>query len=259
LTLTLEEKTRTIKVRLSFPNPNLDLKPGMYANVEIQTSPVEDVIAVPTEVVLFSGERNLVFVALGEGRFAPRDVTIGVEGGDGYYQVIEGLSEGESVVTSGQFLLDSESKLQESIAKMLQVSTEPQESQPQVDKEDSHAGHEHEEEDMKMDMAQQPAQHGNQSSHEMHGESMEGESISFGKVVDGKLTYYTCPMESHSFVKMKEPGKCPECGMTLVAKTEPFDPAQEYYTCPMPEHHHIVEEEPGKCPVCGMELVKVED
>ncbi len=121
----LEEKTRTIKVRLSFTNPSLDLKPGMYANVEIETSPLTDVIAVPTEAVLFSGERNLVIVSLGEGRFAPRDVTIGVEGADGYYQVIEGLSEGEEVVASGQFLIDSESKLQESIAKMLQARAGP--------------------------------------------------------------------------------------------------------------------------------------
>jgi Cu(I)/Ag(I) efflux system membrane fusion protein/cobalt-zinc-cadmium efflux system membrane fusion protein len=115
----LEEKTRTVKVRLSFSNPNLDLKPGMYANVEIESSPVKDVIAVPMEAVLFSGERNLVFVSLGEGRFAPRDVTLGIESGDGYYEIREGLVEGETVVTSGQFLLDSESRLQESIAKML--------------------------------------------------------------------------------------------------------------------------------------------
>jgi Cu(I)/Ag(I) efflux system membrane fusion protein/cobalt-zinc-cadmium efflux system membrane fusion protein len=115
----LEEKTRTIKVRLSFSNPNLELKPGMYANVDIQTSHLKDALAVPMEAVLFSGERNLVIMALGEGRFAPRDVTIGLESGDGYYEIREGVSEGETVVTSAQFLFDSESNLQESIAKML--------------------------------------------------------------------------------------------------------------------------------------------
>ncbi len=115
----LEEKTRTIKVRLSFPNPNLELKPGMYTNVEVETSPLKDVVAVPMEAVLFSGERNLVFVALGDGRFAPRDITVGIESGDGFYEVKGGLSEGATVVTSGQFLLDSESKLQEGIAKLL--------------------------------------------------------------------------------------------------------------------------------------------
>lgn len=115
----LEEKTRTVKVRLAFPNPNFDLKPGMYANVEIQTSPIEDALVVPMEAVLYSGERNLVFVSLGEGRFVPRDVTVGLESGDGFYEIREGLKEGETIVTSAQFLLDSESKLQESIAKML--------------------------------------------------------------------------------------------------------------------------------------------
>ncbi len=115
----LEEKTRTIKVRLVFDNPGLNLKPGMYAIVRLQTAPVYDAIAVPSEAVLFSGERNLVIVSLGEGRFAPRDVTIGIESSDGYYQILEGLSEGEQVVASGQFLIDSESRLQETIAKML--------------------------------------------------------------------------------------------------------------------------------------------
>ena len=117
----LDEKTRTIKVRLVFANPELALKPGMYAEVNIQSSPVRDALAVPLEAVLFSGERNLAFVSLGEGRFAPRDVTIGIESGDGYYEVISGLAQGEVVVTSSQFLLDSESRLQESIAKLLSV------------------------------------------------------------------------------------------------------------------------------------------
>jgi len=96
----------------------------MYANVEIETLPLKDVVAVPMEAVLFSGERNLVFVAMGNGRFAPRDITIGLESGDGFYEVKEGLSEGVSVVASGQFFLDSESKLQESIAKLLSARNE---------------------------------------------------------------------------------------------------------------------------------------
>ncbi len=115
----LDSKTRTLKVRLSFPNEDNMLKPGMYANVNISSVPVRDAIAVPTESVMFSGTRNLVFIALGEGRFVPRDVVVGIESGDGFYEIKEGLEAGETVVTSAQFLLDSESKLQESIAKML--------------------------------------------------------------------------------------------------------------------------------------------
>ncbi|NHZ84979.1 MAG: efflux RND transporter periplasmic adaptor subunit, partial [Planctomycetia bacterium] len=108
-----------LKVRLSFPNKDNMLKPGMYANVNISSVPVKNAIAVPTEAVMYSGTRNLVFIALGEGRFVPRDVVVGIESGDGFYEIKEGLEAGETVVTSAQFLLDSESKLQESIAKML--------------------------------------------------------------------------------------------------------------------------------------------
>ncbi|MEE9465592.1 MAG: efflux RND transporter periplasmic adaptor subunit [Candidatus Neomarinimicrobiota bacterium] len=228
----LEEKTRTIKVRLVFDNPNLELKPGMYANVEIETSPLTDVVAVPMEAILFSGERNLVIVSLGEGRFAPRDVTIGVEGGDGYYQVLEGLSAGEEIVLSGQFLIDSESKLQESIAKMLQLKSSAAAPEPA------------------------PEEQHNHSMPEMHGASTG--VVPFGVVADGRLTYYTCPMESHSYVRMPGPGKCPECGMTLERVAEAFDENIDYYTCPMAEHAHVIMEAPGECPLCNMNLVPVE-
>ncbi|MCJ7802126.1 MAG: efflux RND transporter periplasmic adaptor subunit [Candidatus Marinimicrobia bacterium] len=115
----LDSKTRTLKVRLSFPNEDNTLKPGMYTNVNISSVPVRDALAVPVEAVMYSGTRNLVFINLGEGRFAPRDVIVGIESGDGFYEIMEGLEVGEEVVTSAQFLIDSESKLQESIAKML--------------------------------------------------------------------------------------------------------------------------------------------
>ncbi len=75
-------------------------------------------IAVPANAVLRTGERNVVIVALGGGRFAPRDVTLG-PGGDGFVQVLEGLSDGDEVVTSSQFLIDSESNLREAIQKMI--------------------------------------------------------------------------------------------------------------------------------------------
>ena len=118
----LEAKTRTLKVRLSFPNRDNILKPGMYANVNISSAPMNNAIAVPTEAVMFSGERNLVFISKGDGLFEPREVVIGLESNDGYFEVKEGLEMGEKVVTSSQFLLDSESKLQESLSKMMSSS-----------------------------------------------------------------------------------------------------------------------------------------
>jgi len=117
----LEAKTRTVKVRLEFDNRKWELKPDMYSNVVIESSVTESDVAVPSEAVIRSGERNVVVVALGSGRFLPRDVRLGVESGDGNYQVLEGLNEGDEVVTSAQFLIDSESRLKEAIAKMIEA------------------------------------------------------------------------------------------------------------------------------------------
>ena len=91
----------------------------MYANLRVHSEIGKQVPAIPEEAVIWSGERTLVFIALGEGHFAPRDVKLGALSGDGYYEVLSGASAGETVVTSGQFLLDSESKLKEALQKML--------------------------------------------------------------------------------------------------------------------------------------------
>lgn len=115
----LNEKTRDVKVRIEFPNPELLLKPGMYTNVNIKTSPIRDAIVIPTEAVIRSGQRNLVFISRGKGRFQPREVGIGEESNDGQIRIVAGLKEGEEIVVSAQFLLDSESRLQEAIRKML--------------------------------------------------------------------------------------------------------------------------------------------
>ncbi|MFQ5752334.1 MAG: efflux RND transporter periplasmic adaptor subunit [bacterium] len=116
----LDQKARDVKIRLVFPNPGLKLKPKMYANIQIKSKLGDDVLAVSDEAVIHSGKRNLVFVAKGNGRFEPRDVVLGPAGENGYYQVIAGLQTGEEVVTSAQFLLDSESRLKEAIQKMLE-------------------------------------------------------------------------------------------------------------------------------------------
>ncbi len=115
----LKGTTRTARVRLSFANPGLKLKPEMYGQVLIYSPLAQPVVAVPTEAVLDSGERQLVFIALGQGRFEPRQVKLGVEGDDGWREVTAGLKGGEEIVTSAQFLLDSESRIREAIAKML--------------------------------------------------------------------------------------------------------------------------------------------
>ena len=117
----LDPKTRTARLRLSFPNPDNSLKPGMYANVYLQSALPEKRLVVPQEAVIDSGVRKRVFVSRGKGKFEAREVTLGVEGNDYMFEVIVGLSEDEEIVVSGQFMLDSESRLKEAIAKMLEV------------------------------------------------------------------------------------------------------------------------------------------
>jgi Cu(I)/Ag(I) efflux system membrane fusion protein/cobalt-zinc-cadmium efflux system membrane fusion protein len=116
---TLNKASRTLTVRLEFPNPDMRLKPGMFATVYIEFRRIDDTLVIPTEAILHSGTRELVFVALGDGHFESRPVTTGLVGDRRLTQVLTGLEAGEEVVTSGQFLIDSESQLQEAIAKML--------------------------------------------------------------------------------------------------------------------------------------------
>ena len=113
---TLDEKTRTAKVRLEFANRHFILKPEMYANAEIEIDAGRKP-AVPDEAVLDSGLRKVVFRDKGEGRFEPTEVKIGRKF-DGYYEVIEGLSPGERILASASFLLDSESRLKEAMGAM---------------------------------------------------------------------------------------------------------------------------------------------
>ena len=117
----LTAKTRTARLRLEFPNSDYQLKPDMYANVNLKTAVSEDTLVIPQEAVIDSGVRKLVFVALGKGKFQPREVKLGLEGNDHEFQVLEGLKENEQIVISAQFMLDSESRLREAIQKMLEV------------------------------------------------------------------------------------------------------------------------------------------
>ena len=116
---TLNTKSRTLTVRLEFPNPGLELKPGMFATVLIETRRKDDALIVPTEAIIHSGERQLVFVSKAIGRYEPRDIDTGVVGDRHLTEVISGLTAGDQIVVSGQFLLDSESQLQEAINKLL--------------------------------------------------------------------------------------------------------------------------------------------
>ena len=115
----LNQELRQTKVRLELDNPGLVLKPGMFATVDLRRTLATDRTLVPREAVIDTGERQIAFVSLGEGRFDPRKVTVGVEAEGGMLEILDGLKPGELVVTSGEFLLDSEARLREALAKMV--------------------------------------------------------------------------------------------------------------------------------------------
>ena len=105
----LDPDTRTLRARVQLPNADLRLRPGMSGALVIDV-PGEDALTVPAEAVVDTGEQQYVFLARGGGRFEPRTVRVGASA-DGRVQVLEGLEEGDSVVTTANFLVDSESRM----------------------------------------------------------------------------------------------------------------------------------------------------
>jgi Cu(I)/Ag(I) efflux system membrane fusion protein len=126
----VEPTTRTLKVRLRFDNSDYSLKPNMYASVTVFVAPRLNVLSVPLEAVISTGRGHRVIVALGQGRFQPRPVVTGIESGD-RIEVISGLKKGEQVVTSAQFLIDSESNLKASLERLSEPSSRPTQTQQQ--------------------------------------------------------------------------------------------------------------------------------
>jgi Cu(I)/Ag(I) efflux system membrane fusion protein len=106
----LSKGTRTARVRIEIPNPDLALLPDMYADIEIVTGSDRDVVAVPDSAVIDSGTRQVVILDQGDGRFEPREVKLG-QRGDGFSEVLDGVKAGEKVVTAANFLIDAESNL----------------------------------------------------------------------------------------------------------------------------------------------------
>ena len=114
---TIDPMTRTLQARLRFDNLDEALKPDMYADVRIYAGPKDAVLSIPREALIKTGDSERVIVALGEGKFRAQEVNAGIESGD-FVEVISGLEEGERVVTSGQFLIDSEASLRASFGRM---------------------------------------------------------------------------------------------------------------------------------------------
>jgi RND family efflux transporter MFP subunit len=193
----LTTETRTVKARLEFSNPGEKLKPGMYANVNLQSGAGKQ-LTVPEEAVMDAGAEQIVFVAHEGGYFEPRQVELGAKVGDRFI-VLRGLEEGEKVVTSGNFLIDSESRLKSAASGMAGMSH------------GAHGG----------EAPTQPPPKSEQPDHSGHATpktdtSSEHSSHDMGKVKKVGGQKYTCPM--HPEVIMDAPGNCPKCKMQLVEK-----------------------------------------
>ncbi len=117
---TLNSATRTVQVRMEIANPQGLLKPAMFANAQIDVGKANKVLTVPTSAVIDSGTRQVVLVRLAEGRFEPRAVTLGSRS-DNYVEVLTGITEGEQVVTSANFLIDAESNLKAALGGLRSV------------------------------------------------------------------------------------------------------------------------------------------
>lgn len=114
---TVDTQTRTVRARLVFDNSDMSLKPGMYAEVAIDVTPIHHALTIPRSSLIQTGSSNRVILDMGSGTFRPVAVSVGVESGD-RVQIVSGLKPGDMVVSSGQFLLDSEASLSGSFARM---------------------------------------------------------------------------------------------------------------------------------------------
>ncbi len=121
----LDHMNRTTDVRVALDNGDFQLRPGMYGTVQIHTTPRENVIVVPDTAVIDTGTRKIVFVEEAVGHFSPRLVTTGISGDGDEVEVLSGLSAGETVVTSGEFLMDVESRTVEAVQKMREPAAAP--------------------------------------------------------------------------------------------------------------------------------------
>lgn len=199
----LNAETRTAKVRIEVRNTQgVELKPDMFATVKINSPISLEAVAVPDQAIIHSGERNIAVIALGGGYFDPREIKLGVTA-DGYVQVLEGIKEGEKIVISSQFLIDSESNLKAAISQMAGHSghdmSKPMQEQQSLPEEQK--GHDITQQEMKQE-------------HKGHSEMKDMDTVQSSRV--GKKQLYTCVM--HPEVISDKPGDCPKCGMKLVPK-----------------------------------------
>ncbi len=235
---------RQVEIRLDLDNRDGSLRPDMYAEVSLRSQLPGERVVIPRSAVINSGKRQVVYLALGDGSYSPREVTTGAVGDDDMVEVVSGLNTRDRVVVSGQFMLDSETRLSEALGMggMHQHGDMASKSDSQKSMDTMPETSVHEAEVHKP--ITQISDHAAEVDKPMSMDTTASDSLS---------GIYTCPMPEHYHVLQYGPGKCPECGMALVPIEQTHN--TEVYVCPMPEDS-VVQDKPGNCPVCGMKLVK---
>ena len=189
----LETGARTGRVRIELANKELELRPGMYASVELGSDAVSRV-QVPASAIVYTGPRRLVFVDLGAGRFRPQVVRVGNEAG-GMYEVLEGLKAGDLVATSGVFLIAAEAR----------ISTAAKYWDPEPA--------------ASPDVMAEPQMHAAPTAMPPSSPMPVAKPAPAAPKRSAPASEFTCPM--HPSVKAAAPGKCPLCGMDLVPSSGP--------------------------------------
>lgn len=270
----LEERTRVVTVRLEFDNANSVLKPGMYATVNLRADLGRDVVLLPREAYIDSGTRKVAFVERGEGKYAPREIGTGVEAEEGMVEVLWGIDVGESVVVSGQFMIDAESKLKEAMQKMLDMEKAKAGAAGVKEGHGAHtASMEHERGQAAGAEAGIPADaafacpmdtHPDEEDPAQRGAYFSAQSgrcpwcnmklvplaeldwVKVLRAAEGGEVAYTCLKHPHVVGAAND--ECTRCGKLLRA-------FKKLYTCPDPTHAGVVRKEPGTCPRCKANLV----
>jgi Cu(I)/Ag(I) efflux system membrane fusion protein/cobalt-zinc-cadmium efflux system membrane fusion protein len=198
---TVDPLTRTVSVRIDIQNKDAELKPAMFGNVKISNNRSGEMLSVPETAVIRSGKKNIVVLGLGEGKFKPVEVILG-NYSEGYFQVIKGLKLNDKIVTSGQFMLDSESSLRSAVKLFSSSNAKEVEEHNMTDEEMANMESEKE--------VRLPAN--NQSDKEA---SIVRDGIINVEAVDinGDGKVFQDPMDWN--VISDKAGRCPVCGMFL--------------------------------------------